>query len=366
MGNLGGMDFTCLYHPAGSDSSAIGDIVPHFKVFVHCAVEGSFSVRRERLFHKFLKTARAIHEVQSGERRFDRAFYLDTETPALARVFFAEAEKREAIRTLFKLGFSEVSLANRKMTARRSAVLHLKPLTGETIREAAAALRVLRKAVAFGSGEERERVRQAAGAEAASSRKYAGEGYVFMILLLTVSLYTAKFGVLRYSLVEDGESMRALWTGAGLLLFLLLMLPLGFILRGRADSRRKLMTFMWPVLLMSFMLPHNLVPFANGFFDPAPAATARRVHLQHLALGHQKEEVSDYNPLFNAYYAVTAWGEEGGGAMHFRIDRDLYDALHDAWDSQGGNVDLLIETRPGYLGREWVVAARVAGRQDVR
>jgi hypothetical protein len=86
-------------------------------VSVACESEGRFKVTKESGFDRFFKKYGITKEVQTLDKAFDDAYFIQSDTIDFVRQFFQPPEKRQAIPAVFDLGHTVVEHDGKAMKA---------------------------------------------------------------------------------------------------------------------------------------------------------------------------------------------------------------------------------------------------------
>jgi len=106
-----GVPYRYEYFPGSGNSPS------RFQVATDSPLEGSFKIGREKAFDRFSKNLGIAREIQTGDPDFDREFYISSSDEEFARGFFSDAQRRQAVRDVFRLGFTEIKLDKKGMEA---------------------------------------------------------------------------------------------------------------------------------------------------------------------------------------------------------------------------------------------------------
>ena len=90
---------------------------PSFHLSIAAPSGAEFRLTRESAAHRFFKRIGISVEVQTGDRTFDDAVYIQSDDPGLVRSAFAERRRREAAQRLLGLGYNRVLLNKGRLEA---------------------------------------------------------------------------------------------------------------------------------------------------------------------------------------------------------------------------------------------------------
>jgi len=92
------------YFPASNKSP------PYLEIETTCNTNGSFRIKKETKVERFFKWLNINTELQTGERNFDDKHYIITEDVEFTRTVLFSQAKRQAITSLFQMGFTHVTV----------------------------------------------------------------------------------------------------------------------------------------------------------------------------------------------------------------------------------------------------------------
>ena len=78
--------------------------------------ETHIHIKPERPLDRFFKRIGYSREVQTGDLKFDARYYLSTTTPSFVKAWLDSPGRRVAVDTIFRLGFSDIQIADRQIT----------------------------------------------------------------------------------------------------------------------------------------------------------------------------------------------------------------------------------------------------------
>ena len=81
----------------------------YFKIWIDCPGKGDFRIGRESAMDRLFKRLGITVEIQTGDRQFDRDYYINTDSAAFTRACFSSPERRQAVNELFKLNFKKIA-----------------------------------------------------------------------------------------------------------------------------------------------------------------------------------------------------------------------------------------------------------------
>jgi len=96
------IEYRYSYYPGSKNSPS------YFKVEIDASSDGSFKIARERGFDRLFKKLGISTEIQTGDTNFDDSFYITADNEEFAKAIFSSAEKRQAVRNIFDIGFNRI------------------------------------------------------------------------------------------------------------------------------------------------------------------------------------------------------------------------------------------------------------------
>jgi hypothetical protein len=338
-GQLDKIAFNYVYYPAASK------IPPSFLIFLPWDGPLTFAIRREGRVERLFKRLGVNRETQVGHRGFDDRFYIVTDQEEATRRHLFSARQRQAVERLFELGVSEVRVTQGRVQASILPFQGRAPLAREWLRQAVEALLILRDGLPSAHPGEPNWTLETLP-EAPTDNPFRGPwtsrrtfAYGLALLLFIGGVVAFPAGVIFYPPLDDQEFFLA---GLGpaipaLLLFVGLAVAL---LRGRADSHKDLLLVLFFGLIGTPLCGYGGLALLNGLLDSGAPS-------QHVALVTQKYTSKSKNDTH--YHLRLASWRRPGQEEHIKVNEPTYDALTPGHDR------LLLTTRPGRLGLEWVV-----------
>jgi hypothetical protein len=107
-----------------------------FKISLGCQSDGEFTIRAEGTMDRLGKKIGIASEVQTHDADFDGRFYIDSSDREFVSAFFASPESREAIRSLFDLGFEAAVHDGKTMAVQWTGYERLEEFNAEFVKEA--------------------------------------------------------------------------------------------------------------------------------------------------------------------------------------------------------------------------------------
>lgn len=326
-----------VLHPAAHKKPAC------LTLYVSAESDLRLTVSREGRLHRLFKGWRINREVQTNDRGFDQAFYLESDQHPETLALLGVPGVRAAVAGLFDDGFTHLQLGGGYLQAQ---VFPYNPRKApDAQRLDAAKSRLVAIVKALPPAPEPSGSTKAPPARAQQSLTSgpwdAGQVTAFAsgILLLAAGMALLIYGILTYRLLSAFMPVLKL-LALSLPVYWLYWHLLARLLGGRAASHR-------PMLFNGLM---GLVGIAlggvglgitlNGALDDSPVAV-------HRALVAGKHSVSNKNG-YSYFLELESW-REGRDREEVRVNRNLYER------AGVGHDRLAVETRAGALGFEWVV-----------
>ncbi|MCC7411069.1 MAG: hypothetical protein IT495_05490 [Gammaproteobacteria bacterium] len=323
---IGGQICHYRYHPGARNSPA------SFEVWIPVSSTGRFKLRTEHAIDRVFKGFGITVEVQTRDRRFDQRFFIQSPQPQFARAVFAEPARREAVAILFQRGFREVTLDNGALTA------VIRPFGSDSLARGADLHEVVRALVTIGG-----------------SLPSIDPGEVRRPLLARLALvYTLAIGAVAagFSLMFIGLANYPPFDGMAVLrhglyyavpaAFAFLVLAIG-LLKGHSTSHYHVMANAGLALVAAPVLGFGASASVNGYYDTAAPATHEAPVLARRFQRNKNDT--------RYYLRVRSW-RAGYASEEIEVSADVYRRA-------GANSLLVVRTRPGHLGFDWLVDYRM-------
>jgi hypothetical protein len=308
----------------------------YFRIWLDCPAAGSFRLGREGWLEGLFKRLGVSVEIQTGDSRFDREFYIQTDTVDFTTGFLASPDTREAIRRIYAGGFREFSLDGETIEARRTPFSPAKDTIGLETEAVVRELKRLTGQVPEESGENRM-----AGMPAWKLRRNVV--YVLTGLAAAAGLGLTLLGLKLYTPLR---AMDVFIFSLGYVVPALLVFTVASIhlLKGRSASYKDVL-YNFLFSLIGFPLSgFGGAMVLNGALDEADV-------IYHDARVTGKHYTTSRNSR-NYYLEITSWNGKAGGEK-IKVSHTVY---------RRAKVDrsvLIVGTRPGRLGFEWITAYRI-------
>ena len=301
---------------------------------------GQLIVRTERSSDRFFKRIGIVAEVQTKDRKFDEAYFINTAEPAFARAMFSRVAARDAVKTIMTSGFDRVTLDEDRIlaTTRQPGVSRARARSiGDTLQ----ALHELAR--------DQPKIPDHLGQDERASWQLRLQVVYITLAMLGIAGFGLFFLDLdRFKPVDASQVIAHCLVffipACAATLYLLVM-----VLRGRSNSHTHLgISSLIALIVLPFFIS-GLLMFTNAFGDSSPAEV-------HRAPVISKRISSGKNG--SIYRVRVASWRAGRGDEEFVISRALYQRIEPT------HTHLDIATRAGKLGYEWVSAPLTLGPES--
>lgn len=328
----GGAPFTCRYFMGSKNSP------PSLTIQAKASCPAKLTIRREFWYDRFAKRIGLVAEIQTGDPAFDGSRFLDTDRTDIYLPYLSEAARRQQIDALFNLGYP----AREIVFDRKGVRIVLSPVEGETL----AAIPVenyLDGLIRLSSGI------PASGLPALYAGVFGSAPprkpiplaglillFLFLGLLILGGAIALGYGMNEYEPVGNRLVLNALALSAPAAL---LFLALAFRwIRGRSSSHR---VFLFVLLFSLIGFPLAMAGGAvmtNGLLDQG-IETAREVPVTDRSYRQNKSS--------RTYFVSFPSWQHPGQTDRVDVDAAFYRAVR-----PGDRI--VIRTRPGHWGEEWI------------
>lgn len=310
---------------------------PSFSIFVECGgTGGGFEVWQESAWERFFKNIGMTREIQTGDDAFDRRFYIDSNTPEFARECFASGERREAVRRLLDMKAEKITYQGKTLSiewtgssAHADGIAHLK--------EAIESLTLLAKDLPLYH-------------ESTSSVMISENRPSYRVAVIIVAGASLALGFFSWIWNCSAYPLFNPW---GLFVWTLkfsipaLVIFLFYAARtlsGNSRSHRDFLLAASLALSGFLFLGYGVAGLYNGMSDTADPA-------QHISLVLNKEVHTHKNSRSYHLY-VQSW-QSGQVVEDLTVNSTVYQRVVPRKDR------VLVRTKPGKLGFEWLVSSKV-------
>ena len=328
-GELDGTAYEIGYHAGGRNAP------PHLAVRVACESEGRFKITKESGFDRLFKRYGITNEVQTLDKAFDDAYFIQSETVDFVRQFFQPPEKRQAVQELFELLYTVVEHDGKTMTAICTPFLLQNERPADFVTRAVSQLAELSKDV--------PQVPQIPTFDRGSWKAKRGVAFAVPTVGLLAGGLLLILGFVRYPPLDSPlvflDSLKL--SLPLLLIFLWLSVRL---VRGRSTSHHEL-TAIGILALIAFPLSGmGIETFFNGWLDRSPSSP-HTVNVLDKTIS-RSGKTKDYNLVLESWRPGRQTEElEVSSQIHHRVVPK--------------QTQVYIETKPGHFGFEWRVLYRI-------
>ncbi len=300
----------------------------------------ALTVRPETGFDRFFKRLGIAVEVQTGERAFDRAYYIETDDPYWARQRMGDSALREAFTAILTAGFGRVAAAKAKLTARWSPCQLNDIEDPAVVRQAAERLVAIAAALAIG--------------EAAPGISLAQGALAGRLVVLGAAAVSAAggavalgFGLVVFTPLDEVEVLLETlpWSVPAWFFFAFLA---AMALRGRSGSHREWLVAVLIALPGAFLSGWGGVSLYNGWQDTS-------VPVVHIAPVDSKRFTSGKDRTY--YVTVRSWRGRAQGE-ELSVPKRIYQVI----DPRRTAMRLVV--RDGALGYPWIESLAVVDGVD--
>jgi hypothetical protein len=318
-GVFGGIAYRFVY-TAGSNNRPSA-----FKVSVESLLGQPFQVVREGRAQRLSKQVGLSAEIQTGDPAFDAEFYIETDALEFTRSLLMRDAARQAVRAIFRLGFTAVRQQGQVLQAVWSPFKLRDDIDPSVVTGILTPLATLARDMPV--------VPTAAPARRISAKAITTAAMATMVVLLGLSV-----GAGRFRPLDDGAVMRDSLNYS--IPLLVLWLAFAFRqLKGRSTAHREL-GLVALTSLIGFVLGGNaLETIINGWADAAPPSA------------HEAEVIRTYSSSGHstAYHVVLRSWRRQHQAENLTVSSGVY---HTATPHR----HITVVTKPGRLGFEWIVS----------
>lgn len=303
----------------------------HLIVTLEHPIPGDFTILRETSFDRFCKRIGLAKEIQTNDRSFDDAFYIQTDTPEYARPYLADREKRQAIQRLFEMGFEKVDHDGEKLVATWTGFPHGGEECDRYAREAAESLVVLTRNLPAKPAITLRR-------RTLSRKSLQWVGWVGVILGigLLIGFFIA---MASNSFVLNHWGLFGTVLPVVGLAFLVYLWLAAWLVRGHSTSHLQL----WSFFLAGIFLFPSLGLLGTERLNVWLDTSTPQEHVTTITNKRSKKNKNSYS-----YYVNCPSWNEPGRVFEFKINRAEYDRVNP------GRSQIRMMSRAGWLGFEYV------------
>lgn len=328
-----GVEYSYLHFQGGKNAP------PYFNVTIVCPSSGIFKITRETRFDRFCKKLGICTKLETQDREFDDTFFITTDTIGFTRDLFSKSEKRRLVMEIFAKGFTEIKYDGKKMMANWISFPRNKLMEIKAVEEIASLLGQLGRDMPHIYEYETETP------ENAGWKQKRFIAFALPILLLAAGIAGMIIGLTSYIPLDEGIIILNSFKYSIPCLFLFLWAVI-LLLKGRTSSHRELIPAMILSILGFILGGMGGGITLNGWLDNGKP-TAHEVKVINKYYSKNKNS-------FTYYAAVESW-REGQYQEKIKVSRSFYDYL------EPGGSRMIITTKPGKFGFEWLVNYKARG-----
>ena len=325
VGTSEGLDYYYQYYPGSKNQPS------YFKVGVSCFSRGEFQLTRENPGDRFFRNLGICCEIQTGDPAFDREFYIQTDHVAFASAYFAQEDKRRTAEELFRMGFNKITHNGRILEVYQSPYSLSDRLNEEFILATVSPIKTLIKNIPQDFPQD-----YMAGIPSWKMRRHICYG--IGILSLAAGFFLLVFSSSSYKPLDEWDVF-VFSLKYSLPSFVLVMMVVVQLIKGRSSSHRELLTIFFICLFGVPMTVDGAVTVMNGYGDTA-SVRGHRCRIIDRYTTHSKS--STYY-----YIQVESWRKER--------TRETLDVPSSVYDRAFPGKIMDISTKPGRYGFEWLV-----------
>lgn len=330
------------YESGGDD---VSENSYRIRIKMDCPAERFFRIARKGLFNRFAKKVKLLQEVQTGYAEFDDAFFIEATDTENMDKFFKSPDIRKAIRALFNEQVSCIGMENKTVSADWE-------ITGEPSSHPEIIDRIL-NAVLILHELSRIIIKQDAmqPTPAPDLRKFkrirgiklflfAGGGVAVLAAFLV-------FGISNWKILGDEED--ALFLHAlpySLAAWAFITVACTAITRA-LNHVVSFFLYSFLFVLAFYLLSLNGMEYYNRAYDTYPPAS------------HTLDIIKKESYENKMYLEVPSWRKKGEIRT---IKVFLTESQFQEMDTD--TTQLILTTRPGYLGYEWIVSYRLVSSKQ--
>jgi len=318
-----GIQYRYSVQPGGKNAP------PSLTLAVDCASYGDFQVRRENGFDRFFKRIGITSEVQTGDPSFDAEYFIDTNTPELARAFFSDHRQLARVRRISELGFTAIKHDGKAL----GAAMRLlgkepdEPVVHSAVVELSELASGMLASPSFGLLTTPPWKAKRLALAAAS------------VLLYGAGIASLVFGLIEYPPLDKGliflDSLRY-----GIPALLAYSFACILLLRGRSKSHVEIVVALAVALVAIPLSTWGFETFVNGHLDHS-------VPQSHQVRVRDKYTSTSKNGTTH-HVLLDSW-RKPGGVEHVTVTSSRYREI------RVRETRATVTTRAGHLGFEWVV-----------
>lgn len=322
--NYAGQRYDYLYYTGSRQNPC------RLSISVEAKFQAKFSIANETKTDKFFKKIGVNHEVQTGDLDFDNKYYLLSDSSDFVASTLREKGCRDAVRTIFEIGFTEIQLNDDKLCATWYGFNFPSHVQVESITRVINSLRQIVKNI---PQQLPDVVAPRRGFQLETLVRYTVHavpyvlGAVGFVLMVLVELPLDPYVFFLKSLLVS------------LPVFAISILLVMNVFRGRPHSGRDVAAFFFAGLFAFPILFYGWGVYLNCKTDHSSV-------IRHEVLVVSKR--IERSKSSTSYYMKVASWRQARGSETLRVSLDLFEKI------QPGNSRVEIASRSGALRHEWV------------
>jgi hypothetical protein len=308
----------------------------YFKIWIDCPGKGDFRIGRESAMDRLFKRLGITVEIQTGDRQFDRDYYINTDSAAFTRACFSSPERRQAVNELFKLNFKKIAHNGNRLEIKITPFTFTEGFDKTTIESAVTQLVAMERELPEDYYEPR-----VIGTPAWKFKRAVI--YTVSITSIVAGFTGLVWGNASYAPL-DAMAIFKDSLGHSVPAFVIFTVVSILFLKGRSSSHVDLLVNLCIAMIGIPLITYAGMVVANGYLDKTPAN-----YHEVMAVNKRYTRSKDSTTY---YVKLESW-RENHAREEIKVNKHSYDKIHDGMTVMG------ITTRPGYLGYEWLVAYRI-------
>jgi hypothetical protein len=325
--NKNGTQYWYQYTPASRNSPSI------LTVSAPCLSHGEFTVEPEGKLDKVAKNMGFSSELQTGDSDFDSNYYILSDSVDFARVYFQSAQKREAVKNLFRAGFNKIKYNGKSIVVTWTG-FDKSGFSDALITETIAQLAKLSENIPDYFADQ----------EFLGIPRLRIKAIILHLFpcLVGVAAVVSLFWSLPYQPLDGFDIFvrSLLFSVPATVLYLIFT---GSMIQGRAAAHKDLIRIAIITLISFLLFTNNVFIIVNGVKDSNPAAF------------HTVKAVNKYwtrHKSSTTYYVVVRSWRPGHYTEKFTVGAKTYQLIRQDITEAG------IISKPGALGFERVVSMK--------
>lgn len=328
---LGVIEYECSYTKRAKNQPSM------LRVSVSGTSNSEFEIVRETWSLKLFKALGITNEIQTGDREFDRKYYIISDDPLFASAYFMDVAKINAASEIFGLGFTEIKFGGGQFECGWKNYKLKKEADFSFVESAVPHLSGLTKGIPD----------QPSFGDYAPSHKSSNSVHpivMISIVLFLVGGAALMIGIIKYQPLDNALYMAIYTLKYSMSAYFVYVFLSTMIIRGRSSSYKDFITIVIASLIAFPIAGWGFTAFANGYFDESPSAY-HSVLVMKKNITHSKD-----GRHYKVYFKSWRIGKD---REKIEVKREIYERV-----AVGESV-MEIETKPGRLGFEWVFHYRL-------